>query len=145
MKTEAAFEILKGKDIMRVEEGDENLLFISVTKDYGLLIRHEQQCCERVYLDRYDIEDLQSLVGQTIESISIHESEFPPKSMDFVSSCSLPDYHDSEAGFDFLRINTRDDGATIAFYGESNGYYTTVPDMYLVTPWEHEKLEGWVD
>lgn len=85
-------------------------------------LQHRQDCCESVYLDDIcgDINDLRGLVVS--------------------ARCTYNDRVDTVDGdkeWTFYTVRTNNGGdCTFRFIGESNGYYSTSVDFFMVTEYE---------
>lgn len=115
------FEDLKGKIITEIIPTENTVSFITAEGVFELY--HEQDCCERVYVD--DIcGDLCDLVGEPI--LLAEESS---------------NGEGSELLWTFYKLATNTGSVTITFRGDSNGYYTMAVSFRQVYA---DNLLNWV-
>ena len=109
---------LLGKTILKIrkpEPADDELTFIFTD---GTMVKfcHQQDCCERVYIE--DVcGDLGDLVGVPLILAEEVVSHDPPEG-------SPRDYHPDSETWTFYKFSTIKGSVTIRWFGESNGYYS---------------------
>jgi hypothetical protein len=122
------FEVLIGKTIKEIKVFPGELLFI--TDDGKYLMKHNQCCCESVYLE--DIcGDLNDLIGSKVVTAKVtSNSDKPP----------LDD--DDSFTWTFYDLTTIHGAVTFRWYGSSNGYYSEEVDFYrIIDDEEHNELQ----
>jgi hypothetical protein len=104
---------LIGKTITMITHGD-NLLLFQTSDGDRYVMRHEQDCCEDVWLDDV-VGDLDDLINSPIVEASKETNrELPPKD---------PKYDESYT-WTFYKIGSQKGFVTLRWYGESNGCYS---------------------
>jgi len=99
------------------KESNEVLIY---TKDGYMRVYHEQDCCETVELEDFEMSAM-SLVGGTILSFEEVSGEIPPD-----------DNYDSVT-WTFYKLETTKGGLWMRWCGESNGYYSESVDIHWVS------------
>ncbi|MHA2280234.1 MAG: DUF7448 domain-containing protein [Promethearchaeota archaeon] len=103
---------LVGKTVREIIKEDDRLVFITIC-DKRYLMHHDQDCCERVYIEDI-VGDLNDLVGSPIldarEDNNINEDP-------------ILDGEESYT-WTFYNLETIKGSVTIRWYGASNGYYS---------------------
>ena len=119
------FEVLIGKTIKEIKEFPNELLFI--TDDGKYLMKHDQECCESVYLE--DVcGDLTDLIGSEIVTAKVTtNSDMPP----------LDD--DDSYTWTFYDLATIHGAVTFRWYGTSNGYYSEEVGFYKINDDKEEE------
>ena len=105
-----------GKTLVKVTaiEGENEILF-SCSDGSAYKMYHEEDCCERVYIE--DIcGELDSLIGNPLLMAEEATSDENPEGI-------TPEYQDSFT-WTFYKFATVNGYVTIRWYGESNGYYS---------------------
>lgn len=109
--SEFSFKNLEGKTLSSVEKIKNNVLIFKTEDGLKFAMYHEQDCCERVYLETCS--ELNDILKSEIVKAEISSSR---KREDWGDVCQ----------WTFYRITTKDGGfASLRWYGESNGYYST--------------------
>lgn len=115
--TDARFEELVGKTLVRAENLDSERIEFDTADRYRFSLFHSQDCCESVRVEEI-VGDLSDLVGGPIllaEEVS--NAEGP-----------APEYADSYT-WTFYKLATNKGSVTIRWLGESNGYYSEGVDF----------------
>jgi hypothetical protein len=111
------FAQLIGETFIKIDRKDDELVFHTIDGQQ-ISMHHDQDCCESVEIE--DIcGDLDDLLNTPI--VSANESTNEGESH----------YGESET-WTFYRISTNRGGATIRWYGTSNGYYSESVSLELV-------------
>ena len=107
----------------------------------GLLMEHEQDCCEYVDLDDVVGGKLEELVGQKIlnfeEVINRDLDEKPLK-----LNIDTVDTDDNSFTWSFYKISTIKDDITLRWFGTSNGYYS---EEIKVSKLDSKEIEFHID
>lgn len=112
------FEILIGKTIKEIKVSEGELLF--VTDDGKYLMKHDQECCEHVWLE--DIcGDLTDLIGSKIITAKVTSNSDMPPINDEISYT-----------WTFYDLATIHGSVTLRWYGESNGFYSEEVSFYKI-------------
>lgn len=123
MEGRVAFEELKGKTLVRIENNDDSELVFTTSDGEVYKLFHEQICCESVEIE--DIcGDLDDLIG---EPLIVAEESTGGK-----DSSPQDDDDDYSFTWTFYKLDTVKGGVTIRWYGESNGYYSEDVDFFRV-------------
>jgi hypothetical protein len=119
-KNECCFEDLVGKTLSSIRNNNNEELYFLTDGGEQFKLFHEQDCCERVYIE--DIcGDLNDLLGSPIllaEEVS-NERE-------------LDTEDDLSQTWTFYKIATNKGAVTIRWLGTSNGYYSERVDFATV-------------
>lgn len=108
---------LVGKTITSIENNNDVLRF-ACNDGTVYVLHHEQDCCERVYLEDVegDLDDLlNSPVLSAYETSSDDEDGWP---------CDPLSPYDESWTWTFYRIGTIKGSVVLRWYGSSNGYYS---------------------
>lgn len=125
---EANFFELIGQTPWKIEGevGDDTVTFYCTTGKV-FEMRHDQDCCESVYLEDV-VGDLDSLLHKVIvqatEDTKI-EGDLPPINPN-------DEYADDSYTWTFYHIRTMETTVTLRWYGSSNGYYSEEVSFYLL-------------
>jgi hypothetical protein len=116
--------VLLGQTITKIEKVGSEAVRFYTESGLGLEMNHEQDCCEKVYLE--DIcGDLEDLIGSPI--LQAEEST----SADTPGDVQVPKYGWDEATlWTFYRFATIKGSVVLRWFGESNGYYSVDVDIY---------------
>lgn len=118
MYNDINFSELVGKTLKSVENNDDEEIVFTTVDDEVFKLYHSQDCCESVTVE--DIcGDLSDLIGSVVlvaEEV-VNEQDVNPEGV------PIQEYQDSFT-WTFYKIDTAKGGATIRWYGESNGYYS---------------------
>lgn len=118
---------LKNKIFSKVYRIDDEIIFENNKEKY--VLRHDQDCCEDVYID--DIcGELSNLENVEITYVERTTNEGNPKG-EYDSSCT----------WTFFKFATNKGWVDVRFYGTSNGYYSEDADLYLVEKKEDEIID----
>jgi hypothetical protein len=113
------FNILKGLTFKAVYK--EDALIFETVDGRKFSQRHNQSCCEQVYLEEIHGE-LSDLIGSPILLAEVvYSSENPPG--------IIMEYQD-QFTWSFCKLSTIKGSVTLRWYGDSNGYYSTTPNLY---------------
>jgi hypothetical protein len=121
------FETLKGLVLDRVYYNkEEDTLTFSTRCGRKFVQRHNQSCCEQVYIEEIhgDLEDVLNNPLLLAEEVS---STTPPN-----EDCVKPS--NSSWLWTFYKLSTIKGSVTIRWYGESNGYYSEAPHFFEYLP-----------
>ncbi len=118
-------DIMEGVTFNKVEkiviDGDEQLVF-STDAGYKVIFYHDQDCCERVYIE--DIcGDLNDLVGEPLIVAR--------------SSCNRVHHEEEENGsitWTFYTFRTVKGTVDVRWFGTSNGYYSEHVNVMVSIP-----------
>lgn len=120
---EVEFKDLEGKVIKKIEGLEKESTSVKIHMECGKIyeFQHDQDCCECVDLDDFDIDfDLSGgLVLSCEESTNSDEGE-------------IPEYAESWT-WTFYRIETSKGGLFMKWLGGSNGYYSESVDIYEIS------------
>lgn len=124
---------LKGHAFSRIAVTDDTVEFFGMQDQPLFLMHHEQDCCERVYLE--DVAgDWDDLIGTPIflaEEVSNHDN---PRSGLGPEDDAYWEVPDSET-WTFYKFATIKGSVTLRWYGTSNGYYS---ERVSIHPWSEE-------
>ena len=102
---------LLGRTFIKVENIDNECVRFTADDGYTVELKHEQDCCERVYLE--DVTgDLSDLAGATIV-----------RAEETTSEVETGEYGDISM-WTFYNISSVKGSVTLRFCGSSNGYYS---------------------
>lgn len=124
---------LKGHAFSRIDVTDDSVEFFGMQGQPLFIMRHEQDCCESVYLAEV-IGDWDDLIGTPIflaEEVSNHCVPRANKSEDDEDYWQVPD---SET-WTFYKFSTIKGSVTLRWYGSSNGYYS---ESVSILAWAEE-------
>ena len=117
------FSDLRGEtftDIYGLKEGSTQVVFVKSNQSEGYALFHEQDCCERVWLE--DVcGDPKDLIGTPILSAEEVSSN------DSFNEKLEKEYSEQDQGshtWTFYKISTIKGSVTLRFFGASNGYYS---------------------
>ena len=121
---ETDFNILKGEIFTNILVDGEEIITFHCKSGAVYKMFHQQECCENVYLEKTDgLENiLRSKVLHAEESSS--DSETNP-----------------DGTWYFYKIVTETGIATLRWYGESNGYYSTDATLFCTRAPKWEKID----
>ena len=110
-------DCLVGQEIVKIKRATEpdSLTFYCKSGDVFLMY-HEQDCCEDVFLESVDEEELKAILHS--EVVLAEEA----------TQSSSEDY----GTWTFYTIMTKKSCLSIRWYGESNGYYSEEVDFRLL-------------
>ena len=113
---------LVGQEIVKIEVLNHTELIIHTTDDVYKM-HHEQDCCEKVYLEDIcgDLDDMLGVVVNAYSSSNLVKDQ--------TQSCDK-----EQQQWTFYHISTIKGTVTLRWYGASNGYYATEVSF--------EKVEG---
>jgi len=114
----ADFSSLVGEIIMKLEvNADEDEINILTLSDKKFRMYHTQDCCESVYVESIvgDIEDVLYTPVLSAEEVNSYDNP-------------IGEYEESHT-WTFYKIDTKNGGITIRWYGSSNGYYSERVDF----------------
>ena len=118
-------DVLNGKTLVSIDKDDDDTVLVFETDD-GTKYRmeHQQDCCERVYLEEI-FGDLTDLLNTPILHASERTSGENP--VDYKS-----DKYQDRFTWTFYELRTIKGSVTLRWYGESNGYYSESVDFVKV-------------
>lgn len=111
---------LDGRTLTAVEYNkDTDSLYLTFEDGSRWVMRHDQDCCEHVYLcDAANaVQELKECIGEEIESVERAFQENP-----FAGESSTWSFYKFNFGYLY--------GPTLRWVGESNGYYSETADFY---------------
>lgn len=113
---------LKGHGFSRIDLTDDTLTFYGMQEQPLFQMCHDQDCCERVYLE--DVAgDLDDLIGTPIFVAEEVSSHFNPRAKMNEDDDAYWQVPDSET-WTFYKFATIKGSVTLRWYGTSNGYYS---------------------
>lgn len=80
---------------------------------------HNQSCCEQVYIDWYDEQQLNQLVGK---EINYFDEDFEDGETEYGDHLTITKY----------TIGSNELTVKIIWHGSSNGYYSETPEFYKI-------------
>ena len=101
---------LSGKTCSRVENKNDEELWLYTTDKKAVRLYHRQDCCESVYIEDI-VGDLKDLVGNPLLRAEVRTED--------------ADSAFGDLTYTFYELATIRGSVTIRWYGESNGYYST--------------------
>lgn len=110
-------KVLEGQTLSKIHvSDDETEIIFTAENGNKYKMHHNQDCCERVYVDDVcgDIDDL--IGSPIIEAEESTSSENP--------AGGKKEYQDDSFTWTFYNLRTEKGSVTIRWYGESNGYYS---------------------
>lgn len=108
------FEDLWGHTLKAIENREDEELIFTLSNGEQYKLYHDQECCERVYIDDI-IGNLEILVGEPIMMAEeISNADEPQKESDWENSFT----------WTFYKLGTSRGYVTVRWYGSSNGYYS---------------------
>lgn len=124
-------DVLEGATITQIDKGVDELRF-TLSNGTVYAMRHNQDCCEHVYLE--DIEgDFDDLLNTPV--LSAYESSCSGDDRHPVEDESNPgplNNYDESYTWTFYRISTIKGTVVLRWYGTSNGYYSESVDFQKV-------------
>lgn len=109
-----AMSELQGEIVSKVCKVGEDEFYIQTKSGKVLKVYHEQDCCEAVYIEDEDIDDV---VGGYIHFVGFVEGDEPQREM-----------WDSYT-WSFFKMDTSKGSVWLRWLGESNGYYSESVDV----------------
>lgn len=125
MRQEIGIKHLLGKTITKITGMEEESSEIIFTLDTGekLIMHHEQDCCETVYLESV-VGDITDLIGSPI----LRADEETNTDLPLISD----DRVDESCTWTFYKLATIKGYVDLRWYGESNGYYSESVDFKII-------------
>jgi hypothetical protein len=126
-----SFEDMKGRTLSKIVYNDEDEIRFHLTDTHYVLMFHEQDCCESVYVEDI-VGDLDDLVGSPlllVEEVSNYE---PSNADDAEEEEDEYDYSDESETWTYYRLATAKGDVSIRWYGSSNGYYSESIDITVM-------------
>jgi hypothetical protein len=120
---EASISDLRGKTLVKIEQLNDELQFITFFGDVYRM-HHEQDCCESVVLEEI-VGDLDDLIAHPLlVAEEVSNAELPPQ--------GDPEYEPESYTWTFYKLSTIKGSVTLRWYGSSNGYYSERVNFELV-------------
>lgn len=125
---EINFETLKGKILEKITINEDDTEICFFVKDKQYLMRHEQRCCEEVWVEEIvgDLDDLLNSPILLAEEV-IEEDDDPFSYAGGRGSQKFLSGH-----WTFYKLLTIKGSVTIRWYGGSNGEYSEFVDFFEV-------------
>lgn len=102
-----------GAGVITAIDVDEKEPALAFTMDDGSVFElyHEYECCESVCIDKMDIDDLKGAIGDGLVTFKVKVTK------------------GDDVTHTFVDVATKTHTATVAFKGESNGFYSETISM----------------
>ncbi len=122
------FKPILGKTIVDVNKTDDSLFFTTLC-GMKFVMRHDQDCCEHVYI--VDINgDLGDLLNHPVLVAEARYSDDAAPSADPLENAYG---HDVDSWtWTFIELATIKGSVTVRWFGSSNGYYSETADLYEI-------------